>query len=452
MRAYAATPHRARFLFGAGVLFAAGTVWAIRHVHSSLSFLEGDTHRFGLVYFLTFLILVYQTTLAYMERPHRVTNRQHSQLDKYYVVANVPVYNEDPEALKACLTSLFTQFRRPQLVFVVDDGSDRADYDEVYTWAMQAAVAADVILRWEWQPNAGKRHAQGRTFADTPQADIYFTVDSDTILDHYALEEGLKPFRRDDVMSVAGVVLSSNSDHNLLTRIVDLWYLVGQMSDRSALSAMGSVLVNSGPLALYRAHVVRECLDGYLNETFFGRKVEFSDDSMLTLYAITRGRTVQQPTAFAFCLMPEKVSHHVRQYVRWMRGSFIRSWWRFRYLPMNGYAFWAHILRWIQMVMGVAVFVALFAIQPFHDASQLPTYVAIPILIGYGQALRYLAVNRSDLSFASQFFTFALAPVAAMWGFFGLRLIRWYAIATCLKTGNWGSRQEIEVRYVNVET
>ncbi|WP_275561157.1 hypothetical protein [Streptomyces sp. 5-6(2022)] len=76
------------------------------------------------------------------------------------------------------------------------------------------------------------------------------------------------------------------------------------MVDRSALSAMGSVLVNSGPLAAYRADVVRDNLDSYLNETFMGRPAMFSDDSLLTLYALLRGQTVQQPSAVAFTAMP----------------------------------------------------------------------------------------------------------------------------------------------------
>ncbi|MFF5217550.1 hypothetical protein [Micromonospora sp. NPDC000442] len=50
----------------------------------------------------------------------------------------------------------------------------------------------------------------------------------------------------------------------------------------------------------------------------------------MTLFVMVRGRTVQQPTAFAFALMPNRFGHLCRMYLRWMRGSFIRSWWRVR--------------------------------------------------------------------------------------------------------------------------
>ena len=247
-------------------------------------------------------------------------------------------------------------------------------------------------------------------------------------------------------MSVAGIVLSTNTSKNLLTRIADLWYVSGQLTASSSLSAFGSVLVNSGPLALYRAEVIRDAMPAYLSETFFGRPVHFSDDSMLTTYAILRGRTVQQPSAFAFCLMPETMKHHVNQYIRWMRGSFIRSWWRFKYLPLNSYGFWIHALGWLQMVLSLVLFVILFVVQPFIDPRVVPYFILIPLLIAYIQALRYLSISRSDLSVGGQLLIFAITPIAALWAFFGLRVVRWYAMATCLKTGSWGTRSDVEVR------
>ena len=294
------------------------------------------------------------------------------------------------------------------------------------------------------KPNGGKRSAQVATFAGVPEADVFLTVDSDALLDSRAVEEGLKPFADPTVMCVAGVVLALNDRANLLARLTDLWFVVGQLTDRSSLSAMNSVLVNSGPLAMYRADVIREHLHAYTNETFMGRRVEFSDDSMLTLYCLLRGKAVQQPTAFAFTLMPEKVSHHLRQYLRWMRGAFIRSIWRFRYLPVNRYAYWAHLLGWTQMILGLWVFVALFVVGGVAQPSSLPWLLFVPVAVGYGQALRYLSVHRSDQSRWSQVATVALSPIATLWAFFVLRAVRLYGIATCRKTG-WGTRQSVEV-------
>ncbi|MEV0585564.1 hypothetical protein [Nonomuraea sp. NPDC050310] len=84
------------------------------------------------------------------------------------------------------------------------------------------------------------------------------------------------------MMPVAGVCLVASNRRGLSSRIYDLWLVSFQLVDRSGQSAMGAVIVNSGILAFYRTAVVRDNLDGYLNEAFFGRPVTFSDDSMLT--------------------------------------------------------------------------------------------------------------------------------------------------------------------------
>ncbi len=453
MKAFVATRNRARLLGGAGLLIVVGTIWALHHVQSILRLTgDGDDgNQFGLLYAFAFVVFSWQTFLAYLEVPYRVTNRQSQQLAQLFVAVNVPVYNEDPDAVVACLKSLMTQTRPPQLIYVVDDGSTKADYSGIAAEAFLEAKELGIQFRWERQKNGGKRSAQARTFSSCPEADIFMTVDSDTILDARAIEEGLKPFYKQDIMSVAGVVLSANTSTNLLTRTADLLLVAGQLTARSSLSAFGSVLVNSGPIAFYRAHIIRDALAAYLHETFFGRPVHFSDDSMLTTYAIQHGRTVQQPTAFAFCLMPDTLQHHVLQYLRWMRGSFIRTWWRFKYLPLDRYAFWIHAAGWLQMVISTMLFFILFIVQPFIDPRVIPFFVVIPILLAYLQSLRYLSVTRSDLTLGAQLFIFAITPVAALWAFFGLRFIRWYAICTCLKTGAWGTREEIEVRLVNAK-
>jgi hypothetical protein len=44
----------------------------------------------------------------------------------------------------------------------------------------------------------------------------------DTLLDEQAIENGLQPFAKPKVMSVAGMLIGLNRRHSLLTRLVDL--------------------------------------------------------------------------------------------------------------------------------------------------------------------------------------------------------------------------------------
>lgn len=421
-------------------------LWGAHHVAGIVDTAHGHGTQFGVLFAIAFALLAFQTVLYHLERPIRATPEEQCALDALQVVVAVPAYNEDPGLLRRCLFSMLEQTRLPDLVFVVDDGSDKADYSAVQAEWEAAALIAGVRTRWARIPNAGKRHAQGVVFSNTPWADVYVTVDSDSSLDWNAVHEVLQPFRDPKVQSVAGLVLASNAARNVLTRLTDLWFVTGQLVDRSAASVTGSVLVNSGPLAAYRGDMVRESLDGYLHETFFGRPVEFSDDSMLTIYALTRGKAVQQPTAFALTAMPETLHHHIRQYLRWMRGATIRSWWRFRYLPLSGPAFWLHLLSWTQMAMSTVLFVLLFVAAPVSAGHVSPWLLLVPVSVGTAQSMRYLVVRRSDQGWASTAATLALAPVAVLWAFFVLRVVRWYGMATCMRTGSWGTRDDIELR------
>lgn len=438
---------RTRLIAVLVLITAALTIWAVRHLFAVIYEANGHIapHDLTYVYALAFVMLAWTTILSVFDVPKKVNRWEQAKLNKLYVVASIPAYNEDPLLLKRCISALVSQSRRPNHIYVVDDGSTTGNYSDVKKFAKKLTKKADIKLTWKRTENFGKRHAQSVAFQSTPEADIYLTVDSDGILDREAIKEGLKPFIDPRVKSVAGVVMAINNRKNFLTRFTDLWFVMGQLVDRSSMSTMGSVLVNSGVLAFYRADLTRKYLHGYLNETFFGKHVELSDDSMLTIYALSEGRAVQQTSSFAFTAMPENFDHHLRQYIRWMRGAFIRTWWRFKYLPLGSYAYWSHIFAWMQMAVATVIFISLFVVNPIITKKIIPTLILIPILVGYGQALFYLTIKRSDETFSSQLITYLTALPAALWAFFVLRFVRWYAIATCTKTG-WGTREEVEVK------
>ncbi|MER7874850.1 glycosyltransferase [Streptomyces solisilvae] len=437
----AAHPHRSGMVFTGAVALTLAAAWAAQHAISAAHYGGQTGSRLAAVWGVTFALLMLQTVLYHLERTRRLTPRIARQLEALHVAILMPVYNEDPGYLRLGLQSFLDQTRRPDSVHVVDDGSTNTNYAAVRDWWHTAAAAAGIATTWQRVPNGGKRHAQAHGVRMSPGADIYVTVDSDSCLAPNAIEQVLVPFARRRVQSVAGIVISTNHRANLLARITDLWFLTGQLVDRSALSAMGSVLVNSGPLAAYRADVVRDNLDSYLNETFMGRPVMFSDDSLLTLYALLRGQTVQQPSAVVFTAMPEKTGHLLRMYLRWMRGSTIRSIWRMRYLPLNRWAYWAHLLRWFQVALSTTVLAWLLVVEPAAYGNYPPaSFLVVPFLIGWAQGLRYLGLIRSDERLRSRICTWLLMPLAVIWAWTVLRFMRWYGVATCARTG-WGTRQ-----------
>lgn len=474
----AARQHRSGAALAGAITLVLAAAWAAQHALRAAEFGSRTGGRLAAVWAVTFVALLMQTTLYHLERPKKLTPRIRRQLDALHVAILVPAYNEDDGLLRRGLESFLAQTRRPDSVHIVDDGSTNGDYATVKQWWLHAAGQANVETSWERIPNSGKRHAQARGVTASPHADIYVTVDSDSALAPDALEQVLVPLVDRRVQSVAGIVVASNNrgpdrpsptprarrarptlttrfvrsagrggqltawrGQQLLSRITDLWFVTGQLVDRSAMSAVGSVIVNSGPLAAYRAEVVRYNLDSYLHETFRGRPVKFSDDSMLTLYALLRGRCVQQPTAVVFSAMPERPGHLLRMYLRWMRGSTIRSIWRLRYLPMTSPAYWLHLLRWFQMALSTVVLLWLLAVEPAVGSPPPMSFAVVPILIGWAQGLRYLTITRTDERLRSRLGTWALMPLAVIWAWTVLRALRWYGMATCAKTG-WGTRQD----------
>jgi hyaluronan synthase len=424
---------RRRGVLVAGVVLAIGAGWTARHavaiarnepVSPVFAFMAGS--------FVFFLVL------AWLERPKTATAEQRAALDELTVTVNVPLYNEDPAIVRQVLDNLLVQTRKPNRVQVVDDGSTQS-YGELVSWWPAEARAAGIDGAWTRVANGGKRHAQLVTFRHD-DGDIFVTVDSDSVLAADAIEQGLLPFADPKVTSVAAVVLAMNAKTNVVTRLTDLMFANFQLITRSGLSRLGSVLVNSGCLAFYRAQVVRDAIPSYEAERFGRRNVQFSDNSFLTLAAHLAGKTVQQPTSVAFTWLPEKTGHHFRQQLRWFRGSTIRSIWRFRYLPFTRASYFVHLLNWINFALVGVAFGYLAVVQPVVDGAAIPWFLAASCLVAYATSLKYLTVKRSDISLACQLATFLMTPLLVVWSALVLRPLRLYAMATCWKTGSWGTR------------
>ena len=352
-----------------------------------------------------------------------------------WVTVVVPCYNEDAAYLRRVLDSLRLQTRRPDQVIVCDDGSKVSyaglpeDYPEVL---------------WIRQDNAGKKHAQVACWDAAPRAVFVANIDSDSALDPHALENGLRPFADPRVQAVAGVEWASNWDHNLLTRAIGARSLAFQLFAMSSQStAAGNVLIAPGAFSLFRASLLRECRDAYLGETFCGVKVTLGDDTALTLFALMRGRVVQQVTAVCFPAYPETISHHLRQWTRWMRASTIRQIWRMRYLRLTSYAWWFSVYQLGGFTAGVAATVLVVAAWPVSApllAGALAGLVGWPLILGS----RLVCLRRSDQSAWSLLGGIMLMPLAGLWYLTVLRQIRFYGIATCTRQG-WVTRAKVEV-------
>ena len=355
------------------------------------------------------------------------------------VAVIVPFYNEDPEAFLRCLESIKAQTRRPDEIWVVDDGSADETCLDVARAALQDVPGAFL----ERLPaNQGKRHAQGYAFLRT-RCEILVTIDSDTVLDPAAIAEGLRPFADEKVQAVTGNVRALNHRTNLLTRLIDLRYANAFLFERAAYSTVGSVVCCCGSLSLLRAEVVRKHLDDFLHQTFLGIEVQYGDDRRLTQYALLEGKVLVQDTAVAYTAVPERLDHFRRQQLRWNKSFFRESVWAIRRFGPRHWAFWISLVEIVTWIAFSTSLIAAIYVRPVLTGEMIPWYyVAFAVVLAYARNVRYF--GRPDASLAYQATTFALAPVYALLHVTLLTPMRLWALLTLRQRG-WGTRNAVEV-------
>jgi hyaluronan synthase len=412
---------------GGLVLWRTNTVTSVHAVRSSLLIAAAPVLGFRAFGWL----------LSCLDRPTAASSASMRQLARLRVVVSVPVYNEDPPLLDRCLWALLNQSRPPQRVDVIDDGSS-VDYAALREhWVGRHGR---IEVRWIRQANAGKRRAHCRTFATAPDADIFVTVDSDTTLEHRAIEEGLKPFARRNVMSVAGIELGFNASLNTLTVVQNAMQQFAQAVTGAAWSVTGDMYTNRGPFALYRAGMIREIIPLYWGETFLGRRVILGDDSLLALAGSMRGKSVQQLSAFGLTMWPENLGHHLRQRIRWARGRAVRNCWRLKYYPILSYVWWFTAFGIYSFLSGIGLLVSVLATWP-TPAHLVARVLLALIAVSWLGGLRVLCFRRSDETWADRALVVLVKPVASLWSSVVLaRLVRTWGTATCLRQ-DWTTRQ-----------
>ncbi|RAG81549.1 glycosyltransferase family 2 protein [Streptacidiphilus pinicola] len=433
-----------RTILLAALPVAGFTAWAIWHLYTVARAFGGHGNSLAFAWAFSFLLL-WWVPLSWMERPATTTDRQQRQLDDLVVIVQVPVYNEDEAALRACLQSLLDQTRLPDRVAVVDDGSTDPMLG-VKAWFLRAADEAQITATWVRQANAGKRHAQ-TTALQHDDSDIIVTLDSDTVLDTNAIAEGLKPFADPKVTSVAGLVAVLNTRTNWLTFLTVMLYTPFTRGFRSAQSVLKRVTVNSGTLAFYRGDVIRRYLDSYAHETFLGQPMQMNDDSLTTFYGLLHGDAVHQPTSVGYTLVPATFSAYRRQQMRWMRGTFARTAWWWRYAPLHSPVFWMPLLEVVQLLMSIVVPVALL-LQPQarHDLAAIGwSTLLVGVGVNYMISLRFFMLSRSDEPLWLHVLLFLSAPIAGLWRILIVKPMYLWAMCSFWRVGSWGTRAKVEV-------
>lgn len=340
----------------------------------------------------------------------------------------IPEYNEDPELLRKCLESILDQTYPIEEIHVTDDGSDTLD---AWNVIQEFADAHEIIHAHRLEENQGKRHAQKEGF-DKATGEVLVTVDSDTVLEPNAVEEIVKPFRNPDVNAVTGYPKIIDREASLLKRLIDMRYWTAFNVERAAQSLYGTVICCCGVLSAYRADVVHDVSDEYVNQTFLGEECTFGDDRRLTAHCLQRGKVVYQSTAQAWTDAPETIPEYLRQQTRWMR-----SFWRESILALG----WAPRRSLLLTGMTVAEMMLPLALVFFGLGSAIYQALLGPTMaiVTYFAAVAVMAYLRNMLYSRRSASTYALSPVYGVLYLAAMLPLSFYALST-LKTTHWGTR------------
>lgn len=382
---------------------------------------------------LTFFILTTGLAALWMALAARGRSWDHLPLPEGRIMAIVPAYQEPVATLHGTIEALLGQTVQPDVIHVVDDGSDEP-----------LPVYEHERVIWHRIPNGGKRHAQSAALAaelmaqDGRRPDFIVTVDSDSAPNPDCLERCLRALSDRRVQAVTATVAVLNRTHNWLTRVTDLEMVYGCLVTRGARTQLGAVAPTAGTFAIYRSAIMYDNLDDYLTSGTAG------DDRRLTHYSLLRGQVVAVEEAIVHTVMPDTVSEMYDQRVRWFKSYF-------RYLPwelrnFTGAPLWLRAWNVLLVVLYPVIIAWALIVMPLMGHGVYWQAFVYWAVLMYCQTFRYVTFERPDMSLGERLlawlvWTPVLIPVSTLI----LRPAQYRAI-TQANTTHWGTRGDTAAR------
>lgn len=337
------------------------------------------------------------------------------------VLCIVPVYNEEDHLVHEAVRALTRQTLLPDAIHVVDDGS-----------RVPLSTFDHPLVTWHRVKNAGKRHAQGHVLKMYNRDDFEFilTVDSDSVLDHDALERMLESMSDPRVMAATGMIFTRNWRTNLITRMTDMNVTVSCLLFRMSRSWLGIVSPTSGALALYRNHIIYDNLDDYLTSGTAG------DDRRLSFYALMKGQVVGVTEAVVSTQLPTNVHDAFFQRMRWSKSAWLGTPFVLTNLRPLVVFFYVFPLAFALMFPFAVTVLTIITIR--YGSYALLYGVLFWVICSVTQAMIYL-IYRPAMSVKDKSIQFLVSFIYPLFGLIVLRPAAYWAL-TQLKSTSWHTR------------
>lgn len=336
------------------------------------------------------------------------------------VTVIIPIFNQElliANVIEAVFKSTYKNIE----VIAVNDGSK--DFTGKILDKLSEKYQKLKIIH---KTNGGKRTAVATGFSASKGKYIVL-IDSDSIIDKYAIEEFMKTFSTDpEIGGVVGNGKVLNSEKNLLTKCQDSWYDFAFNVSKATESAFGTVLCCSGCLAAYKREAIEKFIPFWAESNF-----QYGDDRNLTTYAIAtpwvknkltpiskhlmksmasyddaedRGltshtliswKTVYVPTAVVHTDVPENLKQYIKQQMRWKKGflrsSFFVSSFFWKKNPLNAFLFYLELMSAFiapAVFFSIYIYRPLFLQQYWFAFSYFFIQIILGVVIGFDYKLR----------------------------------------------------------------
>lgn len=347
------------------------------------------------------------------------------------VTVIIPCYNEGEGIYHTIMSLVHSDYPAEKLrILVVDDCSS----DDSFTWASQAQRESAQVLVLRNEKNMGKRKGINKALrlADSP---FIVSVDSDVIVDKYALKKLVSYFDSPEIAAVGGKVKILNTKENWLTKMQTVKYYLGYEFLKSLENGHQQVMCLSGCLTMYRREVLLELEPIVENRNILGISIKYGEDRFLTRQIVKAGyKTTLNLDAFCFTAAPSTLPGYMKQQLRWRRSNFV---------DFLGGVTHAHRLK---------------PLVAFHYLANMSLQLLYPLVVAVhvleGQFLYMLAIHFIVLFLLSLFYHFdrsystSAERVNPLWLLFmGPLMPMTYLFLSplalfTLDTGSWETRQK----------
>lgn len=337
--------------------------------------------------------LVFRTTLWFRYRSYSSADITHWP----EVTVLVPAYNEGETIYKTICSIAESDYPAGRLkVIAMDDGSR----DDTFSYMEKARRQHPGLVKtMGFKTNRGKRQALYAGFRASHSLFVV-TIDSDTILKPDSLKEILTPLVKNPKLgAVVGRIKVWNSDHNLLTRMLNAHFAMAFDFTRAVQSTFNNVFCLAGAFAAYRKSVLDRVSGAWLKQKFLGRTCTYGEDRSLTNHILKAGYgTFFQRPAIALTVVPTTLPRIIKMLTRWARSNIRESiiFTRILFEPgMKG----KRLLPFIEffstyslMVLHLICFY-LFLLKGLVNSDFILRFLAYAILFGFFYTLYYVRIE-----------------------------------------------------------